>query len=68
MWLCTTMNMSLISQLYGLRVDSAEGHVAKRAEFASCVISTMEPNFIPNPKIVRNLITTTNEVHDLADL
>jgi hypothetical protein len=42
--------MSLISQFYAPRVDSAEGHVAKGTEFATCIKSAMEPNFIPCPK------------------
>jgi hypothetical protein len=36
-----------------------KGHVAQVSDSESHVISTMPPNFIPKPNIVRNLISTT---------
>jgi hypothetical protein len=58
------MEMPLISKFYGPKVVSAKRHVAEVSYSASCVISIRELNFfIPNPKTVRNLMTTT-KVHD----
>jgi hypothetical protein len=41
------MKQPLTSQFYDIRVDSAEGNIAKEADTASSVISTLPLNSIP---------------------